>query len=238
MKKSEKIFIIEDDSATVQFIKTHLEMEGFGVCVFRSGTEALERYFDSRYDLVIVGWGNTGLPGIEICRQLRMFDQLTPIIVLGARRITDDVIKTLEAGADDCISVPFCIRELSARIKTILQLYRRAKQMAYGKYGVKRIEIDGLVIESNVHRVTVRNTSVNLTTKEYDLLYLLASNPGKVFSRRLLLDLLWDHNADVYEHTVNSHINRLRGKIEKNPGSPKYILTEWGVGYRFNDQWN
>jgi two-component system alkaline phosphatase synthesis response regulator PhoP len=236
MKRLEKILIIENDAATVQLVKTHLGMEGFDIRVLRSGAEALERYFDSRYDLVIVGWRHGSIPGIEICRQLRMSDQHTPIIMLGAQRGTEELVKMLEAGADDCLSTPLCIREISVRVKTILQLYRRAKQMAYGRFGGRRIEIDGLVIDNIVHRVSVKNIAVKLTVKEYDLLYLLASNPGKVFSRRLLLDLLWDHDADVYEHTVNSHINRLRGKIENNPGSPKYILTEWGVGYRFTDQ--
>ncbi|HUV35855.1 MAG TPA: response regulator transcription factor [Patescibacteria group bacterium] len=236
--KSEKILIIENDSAVIQLIKTHLEMEGFEIHVFRSGAKALERYFDSSYDLVILGWMHTSPPGIEICRQLRIYDQHTPIIMLSARRSEENVAEMFEAGVDDCVSTPFRIRELSARIRTILQLYKRAKQILFGRFEGKRIEIDGLVIDSNVHRVTMRDAAVKLTAKEYDLLYLLASNPGKVFSKRLLLDLLWDHDADVYEHTVNSHINRLRGKIEKSPRSPKYILTEWGLGYRFTDRWN
>lgn len=233
--KSESIFIIEKDLSTVQLIKMHLEMEGFEVHAFGSGEEALERYFDSRYHLVIVGCGNARLSGIEICRQIRMVDQHTPIIMLGAHRGERDAAEVFEAGADDFISTPFYIRDISARVRTVLQLYRRAKQMAYRKMGGRLIEINGLVIDSNDHRVKVRNMSVNLTAKEYDILYLLATNPGKVFSRRLLLDLLWDHDSDIYEHAINSHINRLRGKIEKNPGSPKYILTEWGVGYRFTD---
>lgn len=236
--RSEKILIIENDSRTVHLIKTHLEIEGFEVHVFGGGVEALRRYFDTRYNLVILGCAHTRLCGNEICRQIRMSDQYTPIIMLGAGRGKEDIGEVFEAGADDCIGTPLCMRELSARVKTILQLYRRAQQIAYGRFGGRRIEINSLVIDSNVHRVTVRKVAVNLTSKEYDLLYLLASNPGKAFSRRLLLDLLWDHDADVYEHTVNSHINRLRQKIEKNPGSPKYILTEWGVGYRFNDQLN
>jgi DNA-binding response OmpR family regulator len=238
MKKLEKILIIENDLATIRLIKAHLEMEGYVVNVFRSGVEALERYFDSRYNLVILGWMHTSLPGIEICRQIRMSDQYTPIIMLSPRQGEEDAVKVFEAGCDDYITTPFCIRELCARVKATLQRYRRAKQIAYGKIGGQRIEINGLVIDSTIHRVTVRGVAVNLTAKEYDLLYLLASNPGMVFSRRLLLDLLWDYNADIYEHTVNSHINRLRGKIEKPPNFPKYILTQWGVGYRFTDKHN
>lgn len=238
MMRSEKILIIESDSTLIRLIKTHLEAEGYEIHIFRSASDAVERYFDSSYDVVIVGWAHTTPPGIEVCRQLRLCDQHTPIIMLSAERGEEHALEMLEAGADDCINIPFCSRDLSARIRTILRIYKRAKQIAFGRFEGKRLEINGLVIDSNVHRVTVRETAVKLTTKEYDLLYLLASNPGKVFSRRLLLDLLWTHDADVYEHTVNSHINRLRGKIEKNPGAPKYILTEWGVGYRFTDQWN
>lgn len=238
MMRSAKILVIESDSATVQFIKMHLEMEGFEVHVFEDGAEALEHYFDSRYNLVILGCEHTRLSGIEICRQIRMSDQFTPIMMLSGRGGRGDAGEAFEAGADDCITTPVSIRELSVRVKTVLQLYRRAQQIVYGRFGGRRIEINGLVIDSNVHRVTVRNVAVNLTAKEYDLLYLLASNPGKVFSRRLLLDILWAHDSDIYEHAVNSHINRLRRKIEKNPGSPKYILTEWGFGYRFTDQWN
>ncbi|UCF05038.1 MAG: response regulator transcription factor [bacterium] len=233
MKRTEKILIIEDDPSTLRVIKTQLEMEGFEVHVLRSGVEALERYFDSGYDLVILGWMHNSLPGIEICRQIRISDQHTPIIMLSARRGEEAAIQAFEAGCDDFITTPFCIRELSARVKAKLQIYRRAKQKAYGKTGHRRIEIDGLVIDSKYRRVTVKGVPIDLTAKEYDLLHLLASNPGMVFSRRLLLDLLWDYNADVFEHTVNSHINRLRGKIEQNPGSPKYILTQWGIGYRF-----
>ena len=236
--KAEKICIVENDPATAQFIKMYLEMEGFEVHVFRSGAHALERYFDSIYDLVILGHANAMGTSIEICRQIRMSDQQTPIIMLGARACEENTTEVFEAGADDFISAPFRIRNLSARVKTVLQVYRRAKQSVFGKSGGRRIEINGIVIDSDAHRVRVKNKTVNLTAREYDLLYLLVTHPGKVFSRRLLLDLLWDHDKDIYEHTVNSHINRLRGKIEKNPSSPKYILTEWGVGYRFTDQWS
>ena len=238
MRKSGKILVIENDPATVRLVKKHLEREGFEIHVFRSGKEALERYFDSIYNLVILGWMHTSIPSIEICRKIRVADQYTPIFVLSGRSGKEDAVKLFDAGCDDYITTPFCIRELSARVRAILQRYRHAKQIAYGKIGGRRIENNGLVIDTDIRRVTVGAEVINLTAKEYDLLYILASNPGMVFSRRLLLDLLWDYNADVYEHTVNSHINRLRGKIEKNPSCPKYILTQWGVGYRFTDKRN
>jgi DNA-binding response OmpR family regulator len=233
MKRTEKILIIEDDLSTLRLIKTQLEMEGYEVHVLGSGVETLDRYFDSSYDLVILGWMHSRLPGIEICRRIRLSDLYTPIIMLSPREGEETVIQAFEAGCDDYVTAPFCIRELSARVKATLQTFRRAKQKAYGKTGHRRIEIDGLIIDTKYRRVTVKGIPIDLTVKEFDLLYLMASNPGMVFSRRLLLDLLWDYNADVYEHTVNSHINRLRGKIEKNPDSPKYILTQWGIGYRF-----
>jgi two-component system alkaline phosphatase synthesis response regulator PhoP len=234
----EKILVIDSDSVTAHLIKTHLAMEGYDVRVFGCREGTLRHYFETRYNVVILGCAHTKLCGLEICNQIRMFDQYTPIIMLGTGRGNGNIADAFDAGADDCIGTPISMRELSSRIKTILQLYRRAQKIVYGRIGGRRIEIDGLVIDSSLHRVTVRDVAVDLTAKEYDLLYLLASNPGKVFSRRLLLDLLWDHDSDIYEHTVNSHINRLRGKIERNPGSPQYILTEWGLGYRFNDKLN
>jgi DNA-binding response OmpR family regulator len=238
MKKSGKILFIENDSATTTPVKMHLELEGFDTHVIGRTADALERYFDSHYDLVIVGLKQTGLAGLEICRRLRMADQCTPIVVLRPARDSQDVIAMLEAGADVCINHPFCASELIVRIKCILRLFRRAQLLAHGGYGDRLIEIDGLILDDENHRVSVRNATVKLTAKEYALLYLFASNPGKAFSRRLLLDLLWSRDADVYEHTVNSHINRLRRKIEANPASPVYILTEWGVGYRFTDQYS
>jgi DNA-binding response OmpR family regulator len=232
MKRSEKILVIENDLATIRLIKTHLEMEGFEVHVLRSRAEALDRYFDSKYNLVILSWMDISFPGIEICRQIRMSDQNTPIIILSSRKSKEALVRAFDAGCDDYIS-PLCMWELSTRAKAVLKRYRRAKHMALGKIGEKQIRINGLVIDTSQRRVVMKGTEVDLTAKEYDLLHLLASNPGTVFSRRLLLDLLWDYDTDVYEHTVDSHINRLRGKIEKKPGSPKYILTQWGVGYRF-----
>lgn len=235
MKKLEKILIFKNDHATIQHVKTHLELDGFEVHILKNGIEALERYFDSRYNLVILSWMETGFPAIEICRQIRLSDQHTPIIVLSTRRDKENVIQAFEAGCDDYLTTPFSIRELSARVKGTLRRYKYVRQTANGKTGGRRIEIKDLKIDTSIRRVTVKGVKVDLTAKEYDLLCLLASNPGMVYTRRLLLDLLWDHNADVYEHTVNSHINRLRGKIERNSDSPKYILTEWGIGYRFTD---
>jgi DNA-binding response OmpR family regulator len=238
MKRTEKILIIENDPVTIQLIKTHLKMEGFDVHVLGNGVEVLERYFESKYDLVILSWMDSSKPGIEICRQIRMSDQYTPIIMLSSRKSKEALVQAFDSGCDDYITAPLCMWELSTRTKAILKRYRRAKQNAFGKIGERNIKVNGLAIYTNQQRVTLKGAAVDLTAKEFDLLHLLASNPGTVFSRRLLLDLLWDYDTDIYEHTVDSHINRLRKKIEKNPGSPKFILTQWGIGYRFNDKWS
>lgn len=235
-KGSGKILVIEDDAAVVQVLRRYFEKEGFDIQVFRSGNEAVERYFDQKYDLVILDWMLPGVSGIDVCRQIRTSDPNTPIIMLTARGEERDRIQGLEAGCDDYITKPFSIQELAARVRAVLRRFDRAQRIATGKVEGRRIEVGELAIDLDKRQVAVRGRPVSLTVKEYDLLCLFASNPGRTYSRRQLLDLLWEYDAEVYEHTINSHVNRLRAKIEKNPSSPRYILTVWGVGYRFTDE--
>lgn len=235
MKRARRILIVDDDAALVEVVKAHLEDGGFEVHAFSSGTGAVERYFDSEYSLVILDWILPGLSGIEVCKQIRAADKNIPIIMLSCRGEEEARIEGLDAGCDDYITKPFGVKELAARIRAVLRRYDRAHQIARGKVGGRRIEIGDLLIDRDSRSVVVSGKPVHLTVKEYDLLCLLASNPGRTYSRRQLLDLLWDYGAEVYDHTVNSHINRLRAKIEKTPISPRYILTVWGVGYRFAD---
>ena len=211
-------------------------MEGFTVQAFATGEEAVERYFDQEYALVILDWMLPGISGVEVCRQIRASDPNTPIIMLSARAEERDRILGLEIGCDDYITKPFSVGELTARVRAVLRRFERAEQIARGKLGGHRIEVGGLVIDRDRRVVSVSGKPVVLTVKEYDLLCLLSANPGRPYSRRQLLDLLWNYDAEVYEHTVNSHMNRLRAKIEKNPRKPRYILTVWGVGYRFAEE--
>lgn len=235
MKRSRRILLVDDDRALVEVITAHLKDEGFEVHAFSNGKEAVERYFGAQYSLVILDWVLPGLPGIDVCKQIRAADKNIPIIMLSSRGEEKDRIRGLDAGCDDYITKPFGIGEMAARIRAVLRRYDRAQRIAQGKVGGRRIEMDDLVIDRDGRRVAVSGEPVHLTVKEYDLLCLLAANPGRTYSRRQLLDLLWDYDAEVYDHTVNSHINRLRAKIEEDPASPRYVLTVWGVGYRFAD---
>ncbi len=232
-KSTERILVVEDDRTVVRVVRTYFEKEGFKVQAFGTGEEALEQYFDQKYALVILDWMLPGISGIDVCRQLRSSDPNTPIIMLSARSEERDRIRGLEVGCDDYIVKPFSVRELGARVRAVLRRYERAQQIARGKGEGVRIEVEDLMIDKDLRVVTIKGAPVDLTVKEYDLLCLLASNPGRTYSRRQLLDLLWDYDAEVFEHAVNSHINRLRAKIEDDPRSPRYIQTVWGFGYRF-----
>ncbi len=234
-KRVERILVIEDDRAVVRILRAFLEKEGFKIQAFGNGEEALERYFDQEYALVILDWMLPGISGIEVCRRLRASDPNTPVVMLSARGEEQDRIRGLEVGCDDYIVKPFSVRELGARVRAVLRRYERAKQIARGRGEGARIETRGLVIDRDRHIVTVKGKPIDLTVKEYDLLCLLAANPGRTYSRRQLLDLLWDHDADVFEHAVDSHVNRLRAKIEKDSRSPRYVQTVWGFGYRFSE---
>ncbi len=176
------------------------------------------------------------LSGIEVLKEIRATDRRTPVLMLTARGEEADKVLGLELGCDDYLTKPFSIRELVARVKVLLRRVARAEEIARIAAGDQVIELGELAIDHAKRKVTVRGKPVQLTVKEYDLLHTLASRPGRTFSRRQLLDLIWESDADVFEHTVNSHVNRLRNKIEANPNRPRLILTVWGIGYRFTDE--
>lgn len=185
-----------------------------------------------RYDLIILDLMLPGIDGLEICRRLRGNDNQTPILMLTAKSAELDRIIGLEMGADDYLPKPFSVRELVARAKAIL---RRVEPHATPTSNTECLQAGELVIEPEKHRVTITGNEVELTAREYKLLWHFAKHPGQVFSRSQLLDSVWGYGHDGYEHTVNSHINRLRTKIETDPSDPSYILTVWGVGYKFSD---
>jgi DNA-binding response OmpR family regulator len=174
------------------------------------------------------------MDGLDLCRQLRAQQDHTPILMLTARSGEVDRVLGLELGADDYLTKPFSVRELVARIKAIL---RRVERMADEGTASESdpISVAGLNIDRDKRRVSVRGELIHLTAKEYDLLVQFARHPGRVFTRSQLLDLVWGYGEGTYEHTVNSHINRLRAKIEDDPSEPRFIRTVWGVGYRFYD---
>ncbi len=184
------------------------------------------------HDLIILDIMLPGIDGLEICRRVRARSDYTPILMLTARSSEVDRVLGLELGADDYLTKPFSILELVARVKA---LFRRmeALQSTDADSGQAPIHFSELSIEPDKRSVLVRGEPITLTAKEFDLLLHFARQPGRVFTRGQLLDSVWGYGHEGYEHTVNSHINRLRSKIEEDPAAPRYILTVWGVGYRF-----
>jgi DNA-binding response OmpR family regulator len=232
---SKQILIIEDDSNIVELLTIHLRDLDCEVTATSSGHHGLTAAKNNPFDLIILDLMLSGLNGMEVCRKIRLANLQTPIIMLTARSEEIDKVMGLETGADDYLTKPFSIREFIARVKVI---FRRSEDNSSTDVGRSASTVMGygdLKIDVDKRKVTLNNVRVELSPKEFDLITLLASNPGKSYSRKNLLNLVWGYDFEGYEHTVNSHINRLRSKIEDDVSNPKFILTTWGVGYRFNE---
>ncbi|MFH1842683.1 MAG: response regulator transcription factor [bacterium] len=234
---SRRLLIVEDDRELLDLLTLHLEAEGYEIVVATDGDDGLQAYREGAWALVILDWMLPSLSGLDILRAIRAEDSRTPVLMLTARSEEADKVLGLELGCDDYMTKPFSVRELAARIKVIRRRIERAEELARLAAGDRILNLGPLKIDHGKRKVTVRGELQQLTVKEYDLLYALASRPGRTFSRSQLLDLVWDQDSDVYEHTVNSHINRLRNKIEENANRPQLILTVWGIGYRFTDEY-
>lgn len=230
-----KVLVIEDDKNIVELLKIHLADISCDVTNADNGRDALEVATKNNFDLIILDLMLPGLSGMEICRRIRQKDSGTPIMILSAKSEEIDKVVGLETGADDYMTKPFSIREFIARVKGI---FRRNEETGNGneRIGKALMKFGELEIDVDMRKVTLENVRIDLSPKEFELITLLATNPGKSYSRKRLLNLVWSYDFEGYEHTVNSHINRLRGKIEKDISNPKYILTTWGVGYRFNEE--
>jgi len=231
-----KILVIEDDRELIDLLTLHLTAEGFQVAAAADGEAGLRSFQSGEYGLVILDWMLPSLSGIDVLREIRVTDTRTPVLMLTARNEEADKVLGLELGCDDYLTKPFSIRELTARIKVLHRRIERAEELARIRSGDRILDLGPLKIDHGKRKVQVNSEPVQLTVKEYDLLYTLAARPGRTFSRRQLLDLVWDQDSDVYEHTVNSHVNRLRNKVEDNPNRPRLILTVWGIGYRFTEE--
>ncbi|WP_058486904.1 response regulator transcription factor [Defluviitalea phaphyphila] len=225
-----KVLVVDDEKLIVKGIKFSLEQDNLIVDAAYDGEEALEKAKNNNYDLIILDVMLPKIDGLNVCQQIRGFSDV-PIIMLTAKGEDMDKIMGLEYGADDYITKPFNILELKARIKAIL---RRVNHIENGN-DKKKLKINGLEIEMNSRRVFINGKEVNLTAKEFDMLELFASNPGKVYSRESLLNTIWGYDYPGDIRTVDVHVRRLREKIEKNPSQPEYIHTKWGVGYYFKD---
>lgn len=227
---NERILLVEDEKTLAKALKFNLEKEGFRVEVAFDGEEALNAMSGEEPDLVILDLMLPKIDGYEVCRSIRRSSDV-PIIMLTARDEDIDKILGLELGADDYMTKPFNTRELLARIRAILR--RTVQQAAAARSFIK---VGDLQIDVIKHKVTVKGREVALTSREYNLLSLLASNPGKVYSREELLEEIWgdDYSGDV--RTVDVHIRHLREKIEEFPAEPNIILTVWGAGYKFREE--
>ncbi len=227
-----EILVIEDEPQLARLVEMHLCDAGCRVEVALTGAAGLAQASKHRFDLMVLDLMLPDVDGLDICRELRSQRDYTPILILTARTGELDRVLGLELGADDYLTKPFSVRELVARVKAIL---RRIDRMAEETNQSEPIELGGLTIDREKRRVSIRGAGVRLTAKEYDLLLQFARTPGRVYTRSQLLDLVWGYGEGTYEHTVNSHINRLRAKIEDDPSKPHFIRTVWGVGYRFFD---
>ena len=228
-----RLLIVEDNADIARLIRFHVQDLGCEADIAADGIQALEMFRRGGYQLVILDLMLPGLDGMEVCRQLRQRSAQVPILMLTSRSAEQDRVAGLETGADDYITKPFSFPELMARIKA---QFRRLEALDAGPAAPPApIRRGDIVIEAGSRKVTVDGQAVDLTAREFDLLLHFASHPGQVFSRTQLLEQVWGYHYEGYEHTVNSHINRLRAKIERNPAQPRHILTVWGVGYRFND---
>ena len=226
-----KILIIEDDPEIIKLLEIHLTSRTFQTSKATDGGIGLQMALKNAYDLILLDLTLPTMDGIEVCKQLRAKKD-TPVIMLTARTEEIDRVLGLEIGADDYISKPFSIRELLARIKAVI---RRSHSKPPDEKDTSSILAEGLHIDIDKRKVLLADKKVELSPKEFELLVLMASNPGRNYSRTELLNIIWGYNYDGYEHTVNSHINRLRAKIESDMANPNYILTSWGVGYKFNE---
>ncbi len=230
----QRILVVEDDPDICHLLELHLRDQAYQVDVIRNGIDGLNRAGNHDYGLIVLDLMLPGLDGLELCRRLRGQANGTPILMLTAKSTELDRVLGLELGADDYLTKPFSILELQARVKAILRRSELSSSAA-GEVADERIEQRGLAIDISRRGVAVDGRPVELTAREFDLLLYFAQHPGRVFSRGQLLDQVWGYSHSGYEHTVNSHINRLRKKIEKAPDDPRYIETVWGVGYRFRE---
>ena len=229
-----RVLIVEDDQELVDLLKLHISDMGCHVDSRTDGTAGLAAALSAEYDLYLLDVMLPGVDGLEICRKIRSKEIQSPILMLTAKSEEIDKVLGLEMGADDYLTKPFSVRELLARLKA---LFRRSEMQTARPVvqGQSVLDFGRLSIDLDKHKTTMDGKRIELSPKEFELLALLAGTPGKSYNRSQILNLIWGYDFDGYEHTVNSHINRLRSKIEPSMQEPTYILTTWGVGYRFNE---
>ncbi|MCG8688752.1 MAG: response regulator transcription factor [Desulfobacterales bacterium] len=229
------ILVVEDNRDMAKLVELHFTNEGWQVDLAFDGKAGLRKARSGRYNLIILDVMLPHMDGMDLLKTLRTDKVQTPVILLTSRSSEIDRVLGLELGADDYVTKPFSIRELVARAKALFRRIDTIKHQDMDQ-DLTDILVKELRLIPEKRRVLKKDKIVELTAKEYDLLYHFAKHPGKVFSRSQLLDLVWGYGHDGYGHVVNSNINRLRSKIESDPAHPEYILTVWGIGYKFRDE--
>jgi DNA-binding response OmpR family regulator len=234
MTRTRRILVIEDDRDLAELTRLHLQDEGYEVEVAHDGRRGRQLVSASSWDLILLDLMLPGgVDGLQICREVRARDAYTPLLMLTARSAEVDRVIGLELGADDYITKPFSLRELMARVKAHL---RRVDVLrSEDPLQAETIEHRGLRVDVPGRQVSLDGEEVLLTAMEFDLLIHFLRHPGRVFQRSELLDRVWGLGYQGYEHTVNTHINRLRRKIERDPSRPTRIVTVWGVGYKLGE---
>jgi DNA-binding response OmpR family regulator len=230
------LLVVEDEAAIRELLRLHLSLAGFDIEEIADGTSALERARTEKFDLIVLDVMLPGLDGITLCRAIRSqgVNTATAILMLTARDSESDKVLGLESGADDYLTKPFGIREMLARVGAILRRNDRIDAQTSAS-AVRRVQTRDLTLDPERRESVVRGSAVELTKQEFDLLYLLATRPGIVFSRAALLSKIWSDDTYVTERTVDTVVSRLRRKVERDAQDPELILTAWGVGYKFVD---
>lgn len=233
MERSKRILVVEDDAHIAELLRLHLADEGFAVEHAADGDTGMRLLQKGGWDLLVLDLMLPGVDGLEICKRARTMAHYVPIIIISARSSEMHRILGLELGADDYLAKPFSMQELVARARALL---RRTDALARNaRIEAGHLEFHGLTLDPLAREAKLEGHPLDLTPREFDLLYFFARHPERVFSRLQLLNEVWGYSHDGYEHTVNTHINRLRAKIEADPANPKRILTVWGRGYKFID---
>lgn len=228
------LLVVEDDENISSAISEYFSRAGYNVKTVGDGLMGVKTALDDPPDAVVLDLMLPKMDGLAVCRELREKINYLPILMLTAKDDVVDKVLGLEMGADDYITKPFSLRELEARIKSVLR--RSRTPVADGREDEAPIIRGRLRIDPARREVTIGDRQVDLTPKEFDLLRLFAANPGRVFPRKYLLEKIWDYSYEGYDRTIDSHINRLRAKIEENPENPQMVLTVWGIGYKFSDE--
>jgi DNA-binding response OmpR family regulator len=244
-----RVLIVEDERNIRELVSLHLGLEGYECVALENGLEAVDRLGRERFDLVVLDLMLPGLDGVSVCRAIRNAadrggaprvlpeNRDVPVLMLTAKREENDRVIGLESGADDYLTKPFGVRELVARARALLRRPRgfaSADALRPGS-GQGPLRIHDIEIDPNRRRVVVSGREVELTTQEFNLLFLLASHPGIVFSREALLARIWKEDTHVTDRSVDTLVKRLRQRIERTPAEPRYVLTVWGAGYKMSD---